>query len=123
MLKDITQVCNTSLGKVTECSIGLVSIGEGKFPEKTKSKSCKWMRWIRDVLTMGAVRARGCKALPVGAFVEGELHMSWIQFFPSPFMPFILYSLLLFLQEAIQGTLPWRGDQWWQCYPQVFSQK
>jgi hypothetical protein len=52
----------------------------------------------------------------VGAFVEGELHLSWMQFFPSPLMPFILYSsffysLLIFLQEANQGTLPWRGDQ------------
>jgi hypothetical protein len=67
--------------------------------------------WIRDV------QESGCKALPVGAFVEGELHLSWMQFFPSPFMPFIFYflffySLLLFLQEANQGTLPWHGDQW-----------
>jgi hypothetical protein len=75
--------------------------------------------WIRDVLTMGVVRARECKVLPVGAFVECELYLSWMQFFPSPFMPFILLILLLFLQEANQGTLPWRGDQWWQCYPQV----
>jgi hypothetical protein len=57
------------------------------------------------------------QALPVGAFVEGELHLSWMQFFPIPFMPFILYSsffysLLLFLQEANQGTLPWCADQW-----------
>jgi hypothetical protein len=52
------------------------------------------------------------QGLPVGAFVEGELHLSWMQMFPSPFMPFILYSLLFFLQEANQGTPPWRGDQW-----------
>jgi hypothetical protein len=73
--------------------------------------------WIRDVQASGCNESKGCKALPVGAFVEGELHLSWMQFFPSPFMPFILYSsffysLLLFLQEANQGTLPWRGDQW-----------
>jgi hypothetical protein len=53
----------------------------------------------------------------MGAFVKGELHLSWMQIFPSPFMPFILilYSfifILLFFQEANQGTLPWRGDQW-----------
>jgi hypothetical protein len=47
--------------------------------------------WIRDVLTMGAVKARECKVLPVGAFVEGELHLSWMQFFPSPIHAF--YSL------------------------------
>jgi hypothetical protein len=74
---------------------------------------------------MGAVRAEGCKVLPVGAFVEGELHLSWMQFFPSPIHAFYSLFLLLFffLQEANQGTLPWRGDQWWQRYPQVLSQK
>jgi hypothetical protein len=41
--------------------------------------------------------------LPVGASVEGELHLSWMQMFPSPFMPFILF---FFFQEASQGTLP-----------------
>jgi hypothetical protein len=102
---------------VTGRPIGLVSTGKGKFLEETSSEPCKWVMWIRDVLTMGAVRARECKVLPVGAFVEGKLHLSWMQFFPSPFMPFILYSsffysLFLFLQEANQGTLPWRGDQW-----------
>jgi hypothetical protein len=60
-----------------------VSIGEGKFLEKTTSKPCKWVMWIRDVLTMGAMNAGGCKALLVGAFVEGELHLSWMQFFPA----------------------------------------
>jgi hypothetical protein len=44
--------------------------------------------------------------LPVGAFVEGELHMSSTQMLPSPFMPFILYSLLFFIQEYNHGTLP-----------------
>jgi hypothetical protein len=71
----------------------------------------------------GCSESREMQGLPVGAFVEGELHLSWMQMFPSPFMPFILYSLLFFLQEANQGTLPWRGDQWWQCYPQALSQK
>ena len=66
VLKDIIQVCNTSLGKVTGCPIGLVSTGKGKFPEKTKSKSCKWVMWIRDVLTMGAMKAGERRALPVG---------------------------------------------------------
>jgi hypothetical protein len=60
--------------------------------------------------------SREMQGLHVGAFVEGELHLSWMQMFPSPFMPFILCSLLLFLQEVNQGTLPWHGDQWWQCY-------
>jgi hypothetical protein len=33
--------------------------------------------------------------LPVGAFVEGELYLSWMQFFPSPFLPLFL-SLFAF---------------------------
>jgi hypothetical protein len=44
--------------------------------------------------------SREMRGLPVGAFVEGELDLSWMQMFPSPFMPLILYSLLFFLQEA-----------------------
>jgi hypothetical protein len=72
---------------------------------------------------MGAVKAGECKTLPVGAFVEGELHLSWMQLFPSPLMPFLFLLFHFFFQEANQGTLPWRGDRWWQRYPQVLSQK
>jgi hypothetical protein len=54
----------------------------------------------------GCSECREMQGLPVGAFVEGELHLSGMKIFPSPFMPFILYSLLLFLQETNQGTLP-----------------
>jgi hypothetical protein len=69
--------------------------------------------WSRDVQAGGCSEGKGCKALPVGAFVEGELHLSWMQIFPSPFMLFILLFLYcFFLQEANQGTMPWRGDQW-----------
>jgi hypothetical protein len=53
--------------------------------------------------------------LPVGAFVEGELYLSWMQIFPSPFLP-LFFSLLSFssfsfYSRANQRTLPWRGDQ------------
>jgi hypothetical protein len=34
--------------------------------------------------------------LPVGAFVEGELYPSWMQFFPSPFLPLFFLSLFAF---------------------------
>ena len=47
--------------------------------------------------------------LHVGAFVEGELYPSWIQIFPSPFLP-LLFSficffllLLLFIQGLTRG--------------------
>jgi hypothetical protein len=71
--------------------------------------------WSRDVQAGGCNEGRGCKNLPVGAFVEGELYLSWMQFFQAH--SFILlflffYSLLLFSSRANQGTLPWRGDQW-----------
>jgi hypothetical protein len=54
--------------------------------------------------------------LPVGAFVEGELYLSWMQFFPSPFLPlffslFAFSSSFYFYSRANQRTLPWRGDQ------------
>jgi hypothetical protein len=52
--------------------IGLVSTGKGKFPEESSSEPCKWVRWSRDVLASGCSGSRGCKVLPVGAFVEGE---------------------------------------------------
>jgi hypothetical protein len=71
----------------------------------------------------GCSDSREMHGLPVGAFVEGELHLSWMQMFPSPFMPFIFILYCFFFQEANQGTLPWRGDQWWQCYPQALSRK
>jgi hypothetical protein len=40
VLKDIIQICKASLEEVTGRPIGLVSIGNGLFPEKIKSKSC-----------------------------------------------------------------------------------
>jgi hypothetical protein len=54
---------------------------------------------------------RGCNVLLVGAFVEGELYLSWMQFFPNPFIPFILFVisfcycffLSFFAQEIIRG--------------------
>jgi hypothetical protein len=56
VLKDIIQIYNASLEEVIGRPIGLVSIGKGMFPEEIKSKSYKWVRWIRDVLTRGAVK-------------------------------------------------------------------
>jgi hypothetical protein len=71
-----------------------------------------------DVQASEFSESRGCKALPMGVFVEGELHLSWMQIFPSPFIVFyslffiLLFFISFFLQEANQGTLPWHGDQW-----------
>jgi hypothetical protein len=59
--------------------------------------------WIRDVLTMGAMEAGECKVLHVGAFVKGELHLFWMQFFQAQYMPFILYSYCFFFKKLIKG--------------------
>jgi hypothetical protein len=40
------------------------------------------------------------------AFVEGELHLSWMQFFQAQFMPFILYSYCFFFKKLIKGHCP-----------------
>jgi hypothetical protein len=39
----------------------------------------------------GCSDSREMQGLPVGDFVEGEPHLSCMQMFPSPLMPFILY--------------------------------
>jgi hypothetical protein len=46
--------------------------------------------------------------LPVGAFVEGALYPSWMQFFPSPFLPlffslFACSSFFFFIQGLTRG--------------------
>jgi hypothetical protein len=46
-------------GEMTGCPIGLVSIGRGKFPEKTSSDPCKWVMWARDVQESGCSERRG----------------------------------------------------------------
>jgi hypothetical protein len=41
--------------------------------------------------------------LPVGAFVEGELYLSWMQFFPSPLLPlfFLFFIAFSFLFQGL----------------------
>jgi hypothetical protein len=46
--------------------------------------------------------------LPVGAFVEGELYLSWMHFFQAhsclySFYCFIFFFYLLFIQELTRG--------------------
>jgi hypothetical protein len=48
----------------------------------------------------GCSDSREMQGLPVGVVVEGELHLSSMQMFPSPFMLSILISLLLFLSRS-----------------------
>jgi hypothetical protein len=45
--------------------------------------------------------------LSVGAFVEGELYLSRMQFFPSPFLPlfFSFISFFFFFFFFIQGLI------------------
>jgi hypothetical protein len=53
---------------------------------------------VRDVWARGAdcSESREMYNLPVGASEEGELHPSWLQKFPSPFMPFIFILIAFF---------------------------
>jgi hypothetical protein len=64
---------------------------------------------------VGAVKAKDAKVLPVGAFVEGELYLSWMHFFQAHSCLYSFYSFILFCfffySRANQGTLPWHGDQ------------
>jgi hypothetical protein len=47
--------------------------------------------------------------LPVGAFVEGELYLSWMHFFQAPFcLYYFLYLLFILLFLFIQGLI--RGN-------------
>jgi hypothetical protein len=60
---------------------------------------------------VGAVRAKDAKMLPMGAFVEGELYLSWMHFFQAHscllfFILLFFYLLLLFVQELIRGHCP-----------------
>ena len=48
----------------------------------------------------GCSESKEMQGLPVGSFVEGELHLSWMQMFPNPFMPFIFILYCFFFQEA-----------------------
>jgi hypothetical protein len=107
MLKDIIQVCNTSLGKVTGRPIGLVSTGKGKFSEKTKSKSCKWVRWIKDVLTSGCSESRGMQSFTCGCLCRRRVAPVLDAIVSKPTHAFILFFFIhFFFQEANQGTLP-----------------
>ena len=40
--------------------------------------------------------------LPVGAFVEGELYPSWMQFFPNPLLP-LLFIFFIAFSYLFQG--------------------
>jgi hypothetical protein len=44
---------------------------------------------------VGAVRAKDAKVLPVGAFVEGELYLSWMHSFQAHSC--LYYFIILFL--------------------------
>jgi hypothetical protein len=56
---------------------------------------------------VGAMMAKGEKMLPMGAFVEGELSLSWKHFFQAHSCLDYLYSfysfICFFFQELIRG--------------------
>ena len=56
----------------------------------------------RGCVGKGCSDSREIYGLPMGASVEGELHLSWMQIFPSPFMHFNLH----FSKMLIKGHFP-----------------
>jgi hypothetical protein len=53
---------------------------------------------------VGAMMAKDAKMLPVGAFVEGELYLSWMHFFQAHSCLYSFYSFIFFfVQELIRG--------------------
>jgi hypothetical protein len=66
-----------------------------------KGCPCKWVMCIRDVQASGCNESRGCKDLLVGAFVEGELHLSWMQFFSKPIHAFYSFLFISFFFKRI----------------------
>jgi hypothetical protein len=54
----------------------------------------------------GCSESREMQGLPMGAYVEGELHLSWMQMFPSPFMPLLFILYFFFFKKLIRGHCP-----------------
>jgi hypothetical protein len=93
VLQDIIQIYYASLGEVTGHPIGLVSTGKGMFLEEIKSNSCKMGEVDNRCPEKGCIERREMQGFPVGAFVEGELHLSWMKMFPIPFMILFLFFI------------------------------
>jgi hypothetical protein len=49
----------------------------------------------------GCSDSREMYGLPVGASVEGELHLSLMQMFPSPFMPFVFILIAFSFKKLV----------------------
>jgi hypothetical protein len=60
----------------------------------------------KGCLDKGCSDSREMHGLPVGASVEGELHLSWMQMFPSPFMPFIFIFIAFSFKKLVRGHCP-----------------
>jgi hypothetical protein len=58
----------------------------------------------KGCLGKGCSDSRKMYGLPVGTSVEDELHLSWMQMFPSPFMPFVFYCF--FFKKLVKGHCP-----------------
>jgi hypothetical protein len=55
---------------------------------------------------VGAVKPKDAKVLPVGAFVEGEVYLSWMHSFHAHFCLYSFYSFILFcffVEELMRG--------------------
>jgi hypothetical protein len=86
------------LEKKTKHPIGLVPARKGKFLGGFHPSHVSEVMWLGDVQTCGCSDSQGCIMLFVGAFVEGELYLSWMHFSKSvlAFILFLLYFSVCF---------------------------
>jgi hypothetical protein len=63
----------------------------------------------------GCSDSREMQSLPVDAFVRRVAPVLDANVSKPIHAFYSLFLYCFFFQEANQGTLSWRGDQWWQC--------
>ena len=94
-----------------------------KVSRRTSSKPCKWGDVARGCPNMWVKWEPGMHDIICGCLCRRCVVAVMDAIFPSPFLPLFLFLLFSFYSRANQRTLPWHGDQSWQCYPQVLSQR
>jgi hypothetical protein len=60
----------------------------------------------KGCLGKGCSDSREMHGLLVGASIGGEIHLSWMQMFPSPFIPFIFILISFSFKKLVKGHFP-----------------
>jgi hypothetical protein len=105
VLKDIILIYKPSLEETLGRPIGLMLIGCGMFPgEVNLGHVSGWGG--KGCLGKGCSESREMYVLLVGASEEGELNLSWMQMFPSPFMPLSFILISFSFKGIVRGHCP-----------------